>query len=66
MGSRPIREALRLKPDLAEAHFGLGMVLEFRGGKADALDEYQAAHRLRPDNPVFRDNYERLQREIKP
>ena len=61
-----IREALRLKPGLAEAHFGLGMALEFKGDKTDALEEYKTACRLQPDNPAFRDNYERLQREIKP
>lgn len=60
-----IREALRLKPDLAEAHYGLAMALELKGDKADAFEQYLAASRLRPDNPAFRDNYERLLREIK-
>ena len=60
-----IREALRLKPDLAEAHYGLGMALELKGGKAEAFEQYLAASRLQPDNPAFRDNYERLLREIK-
>ena len=45
---RAWRRAIRLKPDLAEAHNALGAVL-WQHGKADeAIAEYQAALRLNP------------------
>jgi tetratricopeptide (TPR) repeat protein len=40
------REALRLKPDLAEAHYQLGDVLRRQGQFAASLDSFQKAHKL--------------------
>jgi tetratricopeptide (TPR) repeat protein len=43
------REAVRLKPDLAEAHTNLGNALHARGQLAEAMTEYREAIRLKPD-----------------
>ena len=44
-----IETALRLKPNLAEAHDLLGTLLERKGQVDAALREYSEAVRLRPD-----------------
>ena len=46
-----IDEALRLRPNLAEAHINYGAALSKRGSFDAALAEYGAALRLAPDNP---------------
>ena len=43
------REALRLKPDYAEAHNNLGIALQEQGQLAAAVAQYQEAIRLKPD-----------------
>ena len=44
------KEAIRIKPDYAEAHFNLGDALsKIPGRSPDAIAEYQAAIRIRPD-----------------
>jgi tetratricopeptide (TPR) repeat protein len=50
-------EALRLKPDYAEAHYNLG-TLRFKepGRLADAIAEFQEALRLKPDYPEAHNN----------
>ena len=48
------REALRLKPDYAEAHNNLGVALEDRGSLDGAIAEYREALRLKPDFPQGR------------
>lgn len=45
------REAVRLKPDFAVAHHGLGVLLARKGETAEAIDEYLQALRFRPDYP---------------
>jgi tetratricopeptide (TPR) repeat protein len=42
-------EALRLKPDYAEAHHELGNALQAKGRLIDAVGEYHAALKLKPD-----------------
>jgi protein O-mannosyl-transferase len=42
------REALRLRPDLPEAHYGLGVTLQRTKRLAEAAAEYRAAIRLSP------------------
>jgi tetratricopeptide (TPR) repeat protein len=44
-----LREALRLNPDYAEAHYNLGALLQRRGQHAEALREHTEALRLKPD-----------------
>ena len=46
------RQALKLKPDLAAAHHGLGSVYINLGRNAEALEHLRAAARLDPENPV--------------
>ena len=43
-----LREAIRLDPNLAPAHFQLGDILEDSGQAKDAIDQFQAAARLDP------------------
>lgn len=43
------KEALRLKPDLAEAHTNLGNALQRMGRLKEAVAEYRESVRLRPD-----------------
>jgi tetratricopeptide (TPR) repeat protein len=44
-----LREALRLRPDYAEAHNNTGLVLAQNGDDEKAIDEFRAAVRIRPD-----------------
>ncbi len=43
------REAIRLKPDYAEAHFNLGNALTAKGDPDGAIASFRAAIRLEPD-----------------
>ena len=43
------REAIRLKPDFAEAHNNLGNALQAKGKLDEAIAEYREAIRLKPD-----------------
>jgi len=43
------REAIRIKPDLAEAHASLGIALQNQGKLAEAIAEFREAIRLKPD-----------------
>ena len=43
-------EALRLKPDDAEAHSNLGIAFQLQGRTADAVRELRDAARLKPDD----------------
>jgi tetratricopeptide (TPR) repeat protein len=44
-----LREALRLRPDYAEAHNNIGLVLAQNGDDEKATDEFRSAIRIRPD-----------------
>jgi tetratricopeptide (TPR) repeat protein len=46
-----LRQALRRRPDLAEAHVQLGKILAARGQPDRALVEYELARRRQPDDP---------------
>ena len=43
------RQAIRLKPDLAEAHYNLGIALQGKGQLDEAIASYRQAIRLKPD-----------------
>ena len=52
-------DALRIRPDLAEAHNNLGVVLsQIPGRQADAVAHFREAVRLRPDYDDARYNLE--------
>ena len=57
-------EALRLRPDSAEAHNDLGTVLMMAGQREKGFAHFSAALRLQPDLAVARDNFYRAQREL--
>ena len=44
-----LREAVRLNPDLAQAHGDLANVLSARGETGSAIDEYRRAIQLNPE-----------------
>ena len=45
----PYRQAIALKPDLAEAHYNLGNALRDNGQLDEAISSYKQALRLKPD-----------------
>ena len=50
-----MREAIRLKPDYAEAHANLALMLEETGAIAEARARLEEARRLQPDHAGIRD-----------
>jgi len=48
--------ALRIDPDDAGAHFGLGTLYEGRGRLPEAVSEYEISARLQPDDPMTLNN----------
>jgi tetratricopeptide (TPR) repeat protein len=54
------QEALRLRPDYAEARGNLGIALELSGHPAEAIVEYEGAVRAAPDRADLRYNLGRL------
>jgi Flp pilus assembly protein TadD len=46
------------------AHNSLGVALDQRGDRRGALEEFRAAYMLDPKNAFFKQNYERLLREV--
>jgi tetratricopeptide (TPR) repeat protein len=49
--------AIELRPDYAEAHCNLGVILRARGANGEAAKHYQEALRLRPDYAEAHRNY---------
>jgi cytochrome c-type biogenesis protein CcmH/NrfG len=58
------REALRLKPDFAEAHARLGSVLLRVGRLPEAEAAYTEAMRLHPDDTRFRSGRDAVRRRL--
>ena len=50
------REAIRLRPDDASAHFNLGYALNEQGKLAEAIAEYRTVIRIQPDNAYAHNN----------
>ncbi len=48
------QEAIRLKPNFAEAHNNLGNALNLNGQITEAINQYREAVRLKPDYPDAR------------
>jgi len=47
-----LREAVRLNPDLVEAHSGLGDGMRFKHDLDGAMVEYREAIRINPSTPL--------------
>ena len=47
---RHLQESLRLAPDRADVHAGLGLLHEARGDRREAIREYEIACRMQPDS----------------
>lgn len=56
-----LEQALRIKPDYAEAQYNLGVALEEAGRQQEATDHYEQALRIKPDFTQARDALTRLQ-----
>jgi Flp pilus assembly protein TadD len=54
------RQALRLNPNDAGAHYLLGYALERKRNSQEALQQYRAAYQLNPLDSDYRKAYERL------
>ena len=54
-------QALRLKPEYAEAHNSLGILLIQLGQAPEAAAQFEEALRLKPDYAAARNNLSRLQ-----
>ena len=59
-------EALRLKPDLVEAHNNLAVAYAETGRLEAAIGQLEIATRLDPASTVFRDHLEKLKARRKP
>ena len=59
------KEAIRLKPDVADYHNGLGATLEFQKKLAEAEAQYKEAVRLAPTQTLYQDNLRRVQKALK-
>lgn len=51
---------MRLRPDYAEAHDLLGILLEGKGDREGALAELRTASELEPGNADYKQDYERV------
>jgi protein O-mannosyl-transferase len=50
------REALRIRPDYAEAHYNIGLEFHRQGHLAEAISEYRAALQTEPNVPQIQNN----------
>ena len=58
------REALKINPDFAEAHYNLGVLLGNKGRKEDAEAEYRESLRIKPDFAFAHNNLGALLTEM--
>ena len=53
-------QALRIRPDFAEAHYNLGVALERVGRPQEAIGHYEQALRIKPDYAEARNSLAQL------
>jgi tetratricopeptide (TPR) repeat protein len=53
-------QALRIKPDYADAHYNLGIALEQTGKIQEAIQHYEQALRIQPDFVQAQSNLARV------
>jgi len=58
---RHYEQALRIKPDFADAHYNLGNALEKAGPVPEAIQHYKQALRIKPDFTQAQNALARLQ-----
>jgi tetratricopeptide (TPR) repeat protein len=46
------------------AHFNLGLALEQKGDRRGALEEFRVAYMFNPKDADYKQNYERLLRQV--
>ena len=51
------QEAIRLKPDYADAHYNLGLLLVSTGRRTDAIAEFKSALRYNPTHAEAHDAF---------
>ena len=56
-----LQQALRIKPDYAEAHYNLGVALAQAGRIPEAIEHLQQALRIKPDYAQAQNALARLQ-----
>jgi len=54
-------EALRIKPDYAEAHYNLGVALYQAGRVSEAVEQFEQVLRINPNDVEARNNLAHLQ-----
>jgi len=62
--SEAFLKGLRLNPNYANAHYGLGIALEFKSDVRGALQEYRSAYELDSKSSSFRKAYERVLQQV--
>lgn len=50
------RDAIAMSPNMAEAHFNLGLALDQMGNHPEASEHFKLAQGLAPDNPKIAEN----------
>lgn len=50
------RDAIAMSPNMAEAHFNLGLALDQMGSHQDAGEHFKTAKELAPNNPKIAEN----------
>jgi tetratricopeptide (TPR) repeat protein len=60
-----LNEALRLNPNVPEAHNNLGLVLLMEGKPEQSILEFSAALRLKPGFRLAQENLNRAQAQVK-
>lgn len=61
---RLLQKAVELRPDWEGVHVGLALTLAQTGRFEEGIQEWRRAVELAPDDPVYRENYERAKGQL--